>query len=84
MKMTPDTLAKALKMLGLEQKRFARWHGLTERSLRRYTQRERTPGSRKVPPSMALLVSLLERRPELIPVIEEIVAEATEKVDAPS
>jgi DNA-binding transcriptional regulator YiaG len=72
MDMSPEKLAETLKSLGLEQKRFARWLGLNERSLRRYTQREGTPGSRKVPPSMALLVTLLEKRPELVPVIEDI------------
>jgi len=74
MKMTPDRFAGALKALGITQARFAGWHGLSERALRRYAQREDSLTARKVPPSMALLVLLLERRPELIQLVEEIAA----------
>lgn len=66
--MTPDEYREALKRHGLTQIRFAQLLGAKPRTGQYWA-------TVAVPPAVATIVELLDRRPALLPVIEQIAAE---------
>lgn len=65
--MTPKTLVEILDKLGLSRGGFALLLGAARRSGENWTE----PG-RNVPPVVATVAELLDRRPELIGLLREI------------
>lgn len=66
--MTPDQYREALKRHGLTQIEFATLLGAKPRTGQYWAQVA-------VPPPVATIIELIDRRPELLPVIEQIAQE---------
>jgi DNA-binding transcriptional regulator YiaG len=70
--MTPDELRQALRELGMTQEGFAEMLGHAPRTGQYWA-------STSVPPSVATLMKLLQKRPELVDVVQSIKDEADRK-----
>lgn len=65
--MTGDEFKGALSRLGMSQERFARLVGAAPRTGQKWAL-----GETRVPGSVVLLLTLLDRRPELLAVVESL------------
>lgn len=72
--MTNTELREALARLDITQTELSAWLGLGDRAVRRYVAADGASTARQVPPALALLIRLLDERPELIPIVEAIAA----------
>lgn len=64
--MNPDRLTKIIRGLGLNHSEAARLLGIEPRTMRRYVSGDR------VHPGIERIFRMMERRPELITVLEDI------------
>lgn len=68
--MSADEMREILARLGVSQAGFARWLGITGRAVRRYVSQGKAKNARAISPEMAILLRLLDERPELLLVLE--------------